>query len=137
MSGWIPFCFICDQNWFALEILQLFQNKLSNTTFALFNPLKAHDLNLKSNTSIKLEANEDISDAITINATKGGIDIFSFGDSSGDNIDIKSSTSINIEANENAPDAITLTTTNGGIDIFSYGVSDNSDINIFSTLSIN
>lgn len=37
MSGWIPFCFICDQNWFAFEMSQLVAQLDSNTFHVLMD----------------------------------------------------------------------------------------------------
>ena len=53
------------------------------------------DININVSQSLNITANENINDAITINAIEGGIDITSSGNTAGDDIDITAATSIN------------------------------------------
>ena len=90
------------------------------------------DITLTAETSINIIANEDVSNAIYINAANGGIDITSSGSTAGDDIDITSTASINIKSNENVADAIVISANYGGIDIQSHGTTPDDNIDIHS-----
>lgn len=83
---------------------------------------------------LSLRSSRDNASAIEVVATAGGIDISASGASAGEDIDIVATgSSVNISSTENTADSITIVSTAGGIDISASGASAGEDIDITAT----
>lgn len=95
----------------------------------------ANSLDLQSTSGgILLTSGRNNAQAIRLNATAGGIDIFASGAAAGEDIDIVATgSSVNINSTEDVADSIVISSTNGGIDISALGAAAGEDIDITAT----
>ncbi len=95
----------------------------------------ANSLDLQSTSGgILLTAGRNNAQAIRLNATAGGVDIFASGAAAGEDIDIVATgSSVNINSTEDIANSIVISSTNGGIDISALGAAAGEDIDITAT----